>query len=345
MDVNIKTCPHGVRPKRDCKECQRVYYREWRQKNPQSARAATNKWRRLNPKHASRLNNAAKRRRRAEQDVGGGHVDGRPDGDCAVNVGDSMTVSVCITINRRSEKDLAVVFESMEKQAHDEFVVVLDRPEREIQDYCRKRLSDDSRVKFVEVDGPPGWRSPVTAWNRGFDAVTGDVVYCFSSETVQQPGNVSRAVKLLSNMDTVVHGKAECSCGPQGQEVNWGGTAPGNLLCDAAHPRPLGFIWAAPMAKVTEIGGYDTKFADGFWFDDNDFFYRLWATGLDFVFDDKVYGFHLHHDRPDLDTPRGQEGIQRNQRYMLEKHGLLDPWNTLEKATILDEGQTIWRHI
>jgi len=256
-----------------------------------------------------------------------------------------MKVSACITINKRSIADLAVVFESMRKQEHDEFIIVLDRPEPGINDYARSYWKDDSRTRFIDIIGEPGWKSPVTAWNKGFEAVTGDVVYCFSSETIQAPGNVARAKALLVGMDRAIQGKAVCSCGPEGQEVNWGGSAPGNLLCDAAHPRPLGFIWAAPMDRVRSIGGYDPFFAGGLWYDDADFFLRLWKTGLNFLFADSIHGIHLHHDRPGLATPEGQAGIQRNAALMQQKHGTVHPWNSLPRITTYGNGWTEWKHV
>ena len=139
--------------------------------------------------------------------------------------------------------------------------------------------------------------------------------------------------------------RSDRSCGPAGQEVNWGGTAPGNLFCDAAHPRPLGFIWAGPMHQVRTVKGYDETFAEGFWYDDNDFFLRLWNSGLNFLFDDTISGTHLHHDRTTLNTPAGQAGIQKNANYMIRKHGTLSPWPSIMKIVQYGEGRTSWSHL
>jgi len=255
-----------------------------------------------------------------------------------------VKLSVCITINDRSIDDLIKVFGSMEDQTHDEFVIVLDRAEPILANWCKNFWRKDRRVSFVEIVGEPGWKSPVKAWNRGFDKVTGDAIYCFSSETVQGTGNIERAKSLLSSQDAVINGKAECSCGPDGQEVNWGGTAPGNLLCSAAHPRPIGFIWAAPIKAVRSIHGYDEKFSEGYWHDDDDFFVRLWNTGLDFIFDDSIHGIHLHHPRPVLSTEEGKAGILRNREYMLKKYGSLDPWASLPLLSETREGWRVWKH-
>ncbi len=277
-----------------------------------------------------------------------------------------MKLSVLLTLNDRHLGDLEKVFASLKDQGHDELVIVLDRTPVVTADFCYEWWKGDNRVKFPILGGEPGWKSPVKAWNEGFRHATGDVLYCLSSETVQAEGNVRKARELLRASEVLsqsnglsrdgksepirhpgvcLHGKAECSCGPQGQEVNWGGTAPGNLLGDAAHPRPLGFIWAAPAWAVKQIGGYDEAFSEGYWFDDCDVFLRLWRTGLDFLFTDSISGTHLHHDRPVLSTPAGQAGIAHNQAYMLAKHGTLDPWPQLLKMESRKPGETWWRHL
>lgn len=256
-----------------------------------------------------------------------------------------MKISACITLHEREVSVLDTVFGSMKDQDHDEFVIVLDRTHPDLAGYCEDYWAGDKRVKFVKIVGDPGWKSPVAAWNAGFGAVTGDHVYCFSSETVQSPGNVELARVWLALGPTVVQGKAECSCGPNGKEVEWMGTAPGNLLCDAAHARPLGFIWAGPMDVVRRIGGYDMAFDAGLWHDDTDFFLRVWRTGLDFIFDDRISGTHLHHERPVLSTPEGIAKTQRNLRLILAKHGTANPWGSLPKLVRAEPGLTVWSHV
>ena len=43
------TCPHGITPKRNCRECQREYYREWRRKNIKKDREWHREWAKNNP--------------------------------------------------------------------------------------------------------------------------------------------------------------------------------------------------------------------------------------------------------------------------------------------------------
>lgn len=247
-------------------------------------------------------------------------------------------ISLILTVNNRAPEVSLRVAESLALpgNAPDELIVVLDRPTPEAREGAIAAYTGlPFPVKFAPIDGEPGWLCPAKAWNVGFREAAGKLVYCISSETVQAEGNVARAVAILAERPAIVFGRAECSCGPSGTEVNWGGAAPGNLLVDAAHTRPLGFIWAGPVAAVRQIGGFDEGFMRGLWHDDDDFFFRLWRTGLPFIFDDSISGTHLHHERPDLDQKR----IGINRAYMASKHGTLTPWSS---AAI--PGRTVWEH-
>ena len=257
-----------------------------------------------------------------------------------------MKLSVGLTIWERETPVLEAVFGSLRGQPWDEMVIVFDRSPAGLRDHVRSYYANDGRVKYVELEGPPGWGSPVPGWNACFAAMTGTHLYAFSSEVVHAPQNVEVARRMMeANPHTAIFGKCLCSCGPEGREVNWGGQAPGNLLVDAAHPRPLGFIWACPLETVRKVGGMDAEFAGGFWFDDDDFMFRLWQAGLDFTFTDDISGTHLHHDRATLDSPAGQAGIQRNAAYMLKKHGTLHPLAGVQKMASYLPGRTTWRHL
>lgn len=256
-----------------------------------------------------------------------------------------MKLSVLMTINERPTPVLDAVFGSLRDQPFDEIICVLDRSPRGVSEHVHAYWETDQRFQAVEVAGSPGWRSPVPAWNAAFAAATGDHLFAFSSEVVHAQQNLAVARRLLTeHPNTLIFGKAMCSCGPSGGEVNWGGSAPSNLLIDAAHPRPLGFIWAGPIAPLRQIGGMDPEFAKGLWFDDDDLFIRLWRTGLNFLYTDEISGVHLHHDRPVLATPDGQLAINRNRTYMLRKHGTLTPWNGTPRLETRQPGLTVWRH-
>lgn len=248
------------------------------------------------------------------------------------------TIAVCLTIHDRPEDVMRKVFDSLLPQKFDQLVVVLDRCSAATDNFVRSYLFDDDRAEIVSIAGKPGWLCPARAWNEAFSRVRTELVYCFSSETVQRAGNVAYAVDQLAGSPAILFGKAECSCGPLAGEVNWMDGTPHNLFCDSKHPRPLGFIWAGPMWVVRATGGYDEEMMRGHWFDDNCFFWRVWNLGLPFVFTDDLYGLHLHHERPQLT----ESSIQTNLDYIVEKYGSLAAIQIEPKRVEKEPGVTRW---
>jgi len=255
-----------------------------------------------------------------------------------------VKLSLILTINNRSPEVSKRVADSFKLKGNvcDEVVVVLDRVADEVKSGAVGAYSGlfGQHTKFVMLDGDPGWKGPAKAWNAGFDAATGDLYYCISSEVVQDEHNVDTARAGCEDGRTVVFGACHNS-EPENLVV---GAEPG-LLVSSAMPRPLGFIVCMPADKVKLVQGFDETFMKGFWYDDDDFFLRLWRTGLDFVFDDKIHGVHIAHDRPDLATEEGMAGIQRNRDYMLKKHGTDHPWNDLLRLEEYNDKRLAWRHV
>jgi len=255
----------------------------------------------------------------------------------------AMTLSLVLTINNRSPEVSEQVADSLALpgNAPDELVVVLDRPTAEARRGAAEAYGKlDIPTKYVYIPGEPGWLGPARAWNAGFKAATGDLIYCISSEVVQDAHNVEKARAICQNGDTVVFGACHNS-EPTNLVV---GAEPG-LLVSSKMPRPLGFIVCMPKKQIDDIGGFDEEFMRGFWYDDDDFFLRMWQTGVRFVFSDDIHGIHLDHSRPDLDTVAGQEGIRRNQTHMYEKHGKFYRWNDLLRQETRSEGKLVWEHV
>ena len=248
------------------------------------------------------------------------------------------TLAVCLTIYEREEAVLRKMFDSLLPQKFDQLVVVLDRSSAKTDNFVRSYLFKEDRAEIVSIAGKPGWLCPARAWNEAFSRVRTELVYCFSSETVQREGNVAHAAEQLAGVPAILFGKAEC--GPECPgEVKWTDGAPGSLLCDSKHPRPLGFIWAGPMWAIRAIRGYDENFMRGHWYDDDDFFYRVWSLGIPFVFTDDIYGLHLHHERGELN----EDSIRRNLDYYIEKYGKLGATAITPSKTDREPGKTVWR--
>jgi hypothetical protein len=226
-------------------------------------------------------------------------------------------------------------------------VIVLDRPTddalRGAEEYTK--LMGSSSLSIVEIPGQPRWLGPARAWNAGFAEAAGELYYCISSEVIQAPQNVKLAREISAISKSVIFGKCENSTARQ---LVVG--APPGLLVSSKMPRPLGFIACLPADNVREIGGFDEAFMGtpekpNYWHDDDDFYLRMWRSGLDFIFDDAISGIHLDHSRPVLDTPEGKAGIIRNREIMQAKHGTVHPWNDLLRVERFMAGRTLWEHV
>lgn len=242
-----------------------------------------------------------------------------------------MRLSACLTINDRAADASAKVAASFRLPGNrpDEMVVVLDRPTEDAERGAVESYGDlPWDVRFAVIDGPGGWLCPARAWNVAYQTATGDLLYCISSDVVQDAGNVDAAREICAAGDTVLFG----ACHNVGAD-----DPPGELYVGCLLPRPIGFITCMPSAVVQAIGGNDEEFMDGLWYEDADLSYRLWRQGLDFVFDDGVHGNHLHHERPALDADAGKAKREKNAALMLRKYGMLTPWWLAEQMVFTYE--------
>jgi GT2 family glycosyltransferase len=252
-------------------------------------------------------------------------------------------ISMILTVHDRPAEVSRQVAESLKLEGNDaeELILVLDRPTNEARASALDAYSSvPMPVRSIEISGEPGWKCPAAAWNTGFQAANNPLLYCISSEVVQDAGNVRKARALCGDLDRAVFGSCDNSI--KAQLVTG---APPGVLVNSSMARPLGFIVAMPAENVDEIGGFDEEFMKGLWYDDDDFFLRLWRSGLDFQFNDSIHGIHLDHDRPVLNSPEGQAAVKINQAHMLNKHGSVYPWIDLIRIEKRTEGDLIWGHV
>lgn len=223
------------------------------------------------------------------------------------------SVSVVLTLHERPATTVLAVLESLCHQGQEETVVVLDRTSEQLEQLVRRYPIPGRRV-FPVLDGEPGWREPVASWNAGLEAATGDLTFCLSSDVVQAPGNVQRARGVLASIDCALFGMVLDS--DYVEEPGRPHALP--VLCSTACPRPLGFTWALPTWAMRRAKGYDAMFAEGQGAEDLDLAYRLWESGLTFIFWDAISGVHQAHPRPHLD----RKLMARNDRLFRERWGL-----------------------
>ncbi len=253
-----------------------------------------------------------------------------------------MKISLCLTVHDRAPNVSMQVAESLllDGNQPDELILVLDRPTVLAKQGALAAYTElPFPVRTVVISGAPGWLCPALAWNHAFRAASHELIYSISSEVVQDAGNIEKARAMCAGGDVVAFGACHNS-----KPVNLVTGADPGLLVSSQMTRPLGFIACMPRKNVIDIGGFDEEFMGGYWYDDDDFFLRMWQTGLDFVFTDDIHGIHLHHERPGLEGPAGQKGINHNRMVMVRKHGKDYVWGDLPMNIQWTAHQTRWAH-
>jgi hypothetical protein len=248
------------------------------------------------------------------------------------------------TINERPKEVLEKVFESLPVSDCEEWVICFDRTPEELRKWVMERwkamfpIEAETRTKWVVREGAPGWKTGVAGWNAAWEACTQETVYCFSSEVIHQPDNVKICKELLSGPPVAVFGMCRDS-GELGPQTKFP-TDP-LLLCSSEWPRPLGFIMAFPTWLLRVTGGYLPEYEEGYWFADDDFAMTIFRMGVPFVFDDRISGVHQAHARATLDTPEGQDGIEKNKALYLSRWKELNVWGNAQKLWFNRKGYTV----
>lgn len=252
-------------------------------------------------------------------------------------------LTVVMTVNNRSYDVLNSVFDSLRAQPYANLIVVADGIEPESDEALRSLLPTMPRATRIDLARPRGWLCPAKAWNLGLERIDTELSMMISSDTIQGKSNITTARTILSNSQGVVFGAARCSIDGC-PEVTWNDGTASHVLCDAAHPRPLGFVVVMPTWAIRACQGFDEGFMAGHWYDDDDLFFRIWATGLNFAFVDDISGVHIHHERAEL-SPLA---IEKNKAYILSKYGVERPlemeMNRGGMAIESSAGKTLWRH-
>lgn len=221
-----------------------------------------------------------------------------------------MTLSVILPIHDKPPDVLEAVLAGLSGQDTDQLVIVADRASEAILARCRQ--VQDAVV--IVVDGPKGWRSPCTAFNRGLEAVTSDLILLNHSDIVQTAG-ASKMAKTLQNEQPAVYFGLTVESDP-GKLTGKGHAGP--LLMGTSNPRAMLFFTCIPTAALRSAGGWDPAFEAGVCYEDDDVVARLWKTSqLPFIWDDRLAAVHITHDRNYF----LEEPMSINHGLYLQKHG------------------------
>jgi hypothetical protein len=249
------------------------------------------------------------------------------------------TISLVLTVHDRARAVSAAVAAGLRADGNrtDQTVIVLDRPTDDAKAGAREAYAGLPGLTITEIAGEPKWLNPARAMNAGLGRSTSELTIHMSSEVILEPGAVDRCRELLGAAPAVLFGKCV-----ETEPGRYAGSTASGILCSAEQARPLGFIACIPTWALRATGGYDERFMDGYWYDDDDLFYRLWKLGLPFLFDDSVAGVHQSHPRPAIETDEGQAAIATNRAYIVKKHGSEHPMHNQRILGRKVPGKTLW---
>lgn len=154
--------------------------------------------------------------------------------------------------------------------------------------------------------------NPCIAYNKAFSLASGEVIIIQNPECFHVGDVISRASSINEGEYLSYHcyslNKEETNqvieCDLEEQEI------PNIVLQEKAisrdgesgfyvhkslRPDAMHFCTAITKTDLDKLGGFDERFADGYAFDDREFFDRINRLGLDIVHVDDPLVFHLNH--------------------------------------------------
>jgi glycosyltransferase involved in cell wall biosynthesis len=191
---------------------------------------------------------------------------------------------------------LASIYRQPISQTDDVEVIVVD--DRSPNDRNREVCGEFPRVRYVRVDGEPGYRNPARARNVAYRQARGGVVICQSDDTVHiSPDCIEMLIADLTPGHFLIANVFNTDFS--------GKIVPGNLenpeyasltvYTGPTNPRPFFFLGSLFRKDLYAVGGNDEEFTapsyDDNWFADC----LMLGLGLKPVYSTRIVGHHLQH--------------------------------------------------
>ncbi|MUN36800.1 glycosyltransferase family 2 protein [Actinomadura litoris] len=266
-----------------------------------------------------------------------------------------LKISVVIPYKQRLD-NIRSVLGSLADQTMDadEFEVVVGAMEYS-EEYVAACREFTGSLNLVSVLSDDEW-NVAQARNLAIRQATGRVIMLLDADMVLPPQVLDTLYDgyFAGHRNVCVLGKAlGYSCvvehAPNGTELTMSGQDNSGVLAYGGHrallddleqagevwaddrkvlesvPLPWSLVWTGLVALPAEtVRRHDLMFDENFrgWgSEDQEWGYRVYATGTPLVLGDDVYGMHLPHDR---DAATDQESYRANSRYFLTKWPTLD---------------------
>lgn len=155
-------------------------------------------------------------------------------------------------------------------------------------------------------------KSPVTAWNRGVEIATGDLIALSCIEVLHQKPVLAEMAEELFERGPKAYVLAAAWC-PEQQAWHCHSTV---HFPDC--PAGTGTTFCALMRRelYQEVGGFDEVYRDGAGWEDRDFIHRLVRAGAEFVIRDDLV---VTHPKSGAQIRWGAEQFARNEAIYRER--------------------------
>jgi hypothetical protein len=213
-------------------------------------------------------------------------------------------VSICMThFNRKNQ--LINTLRSIEKQPNSkelaEVIIVDD------VSYSPLRYEDfesfDLDIKLISVTTKnKWWVNPVVAFNAAFNFIHGKRVIIQNAECLHRTNIIDYVINNLEKdqyiaMSALSLSKESSESIHQDTDFSTLNLENSEWYCHSVfRPDPYNFCAAIHTDDLKKIGGFDNRFAEGIWFDDNMFLESLKKNNIQTKIEDSQLVYHQWHE-------------------------------------------------
>jgi hypothetical protein len=187
----------------------------------------------------------------------------------------------------------------------------------------------DFPIKIISLKGPKTWWNPCYAFNVGFSEAKGDIVMMNQCECCHHGDMISKASEIDDNMyltfqaysagaeksdnirrmpsDANLYQWIEGSISPMiNGEPRWDQNREGWWNHIVYRPTRFHWLSAISNSNLKKLKGFDERYSQGWWYDDNEILLRMERLGLNISIcgDESLYVVHQHHVEGSLDNKK-----------------------------------------
>lgn len=233
-------------------------------------------------------------------------------------------LTICMTYHNRKFQLLNTLTSIQRQNIKTELfdIVIVDDTSDEplhLNDFIDYNLD----IKLISIQtNNKWWFNPCIAFNAAFNFVHGKRVIIQNSECLHKTDIASYVIDNLKEneyvaMSTLNLSKdATLNITPE-TNPNDIDTSNSDWYCHSVHlPRPFNFCAAMYSDKLKAIGGFDNRFAEGFFYDDDYFVFNLQKHNLSIRIEDSQVAYHQWHHSIWVPHPNFNELRDRNQKLL-----------------------------